>query len=120
MAEVTAAVDTFSDAAISGSDGSRILVASVPVAASAARTAICRKVEETSGCGAAATVETVWSVMGAPGEYLQDRYHIKRGGKHTFGSCEIFVASWPGLSRPSTSGLSFQKGRRHARHEAGH
>ena len=35
MAEVTAALDTFSDAAICGSDGSRMLVASVPVAASA-------------------------------------------------------------------------------------
>ena len=44
-------VDTFSDAAICGSDGSRILVASVPVAASTASTAICRTVEETSGRG---------------------------------------------------------------------
>ena len=40
MAEVTAALVTFSDAAICGSEGSRILVASVPVAASAASTAI--------------------------------------------------------------------------------
>ena len=48
MAEVTAALDTFSEAAICGSEGSRILVASVPVAASAARTAICRTVGESS------------------------------------------------------------------------
>ena len=41
MAEVTAALVTFSDAAICGSEGSRMLVASVPVAASAASTAIC-------------------------------------------------------------------------------
>ena len=66
IAEVTAALETFSDAAICGSDGSRILVASVPVAASAASTAICRKVEETSGRGAAAIVEMVWSAMEAP------------------------------------------------------
>ena len=52
MAEVTAALVTFSDAAICGSDGSRMLVASVPVAASAASTAICRTVEEASGRGA--------------------------------------------------------------------
>ena len=48
---VTSAVDTRSDAAICGSEGSRILVARVPVAASVASTAICRKVEETSGRG---------------------------------------------------------------------
>jgi hypothetical protein len=40
IAEVADAVDTFKDAAICGSDGSRMLVASVPVAASAASTAI--------------------------------------------------------------------------------
>ena len=40
IAEVTAALDTFSDTVICGSEGSRILVASVPVAASAASTAI--------------------------------------------------------------------------------
>ena len=67
MAEVTDAVETFSEAAISGSEGSRILVASVPVAARAASTAICRKVEETSGRGAAATVEMVSSAMAVPG-----------------------------------------------------
>jgi hypothetical protein len=66
MAEVTAAVDTFSDAAICGSEGNRILVASVPVAASAASTAICAKVEETSGSGAVSIV-MVWSAMEAPG-----------------------------------------------------
>ena len=68
MAEVTAAVDTFSDAAICGSEGKRILVASVPVAASAASTAICEKVEETSGSGAVSIVK-VWSAMEGPGEY---------------------------------------------------
>ncbi len=47
MAEVTAALDTFRDTAIRGSEGSRILVASVPVAASAASTTICRTVGET-------------------------------------------------------------------------
>ena len=52
MAEVTAALVTFSDAAICGSDGSRMLVASVPVAARPASTAICRTVEEASGAGA--------------------------------------------------------------------
>jgi hypothetical protein len=66
MAEVTAALDTFRDVAICGSDGSSMLVASVPVAESAARTAICRKVEEASGRGAAVIVETVWSAMEAP------------------------------------------------------
>ena len=62
---VTSAVDTSSDAAICGSDGNRMLVASVPVADSAARTAICRKVEETSGRGVA-SIATVWSAMGVP------------------------------------------------------
>src|SRR6266850_2431286 len=73
MARDTAAVETWSDAAICGREGSRILVASVPVAANAARTAICRKVEETSGrveetsgSGAVSIVATVWSVMEAP------------------------------------------------------
>ena len=46
MAEVTAAVVTFSETAICGSEGSRMLVASVPVAASPASTAICNAVEE--------------------------------------------------------------------------
>src|SRR5258705_12914113 len=81
MAEVTAAVDTFSDAAICGSEGNRILVASVPVAASAASTAICAKVEETSGSGAVSIV-TVWSAMEAPGAIWHDMYHIKWGDTH--------------------------------------
>ena len=68
IADVTAALDTFSDTAICGSDGSRILVASVPVADRAARTAICRKVEETSARGAAVIVAMVWSAMEAPGK----------------------------------------------------
>ena len=63
IADVTAALDTFSDAAICGSEGSRILVARVPVAASAASTATCASVEATSARGAADIVETVWSVM---------------------------------------------------------
>ena len=62
MAEVTAALVTFSEAAICGSEGSRILVASVPVAASAASTAICNTVEEASGRGLA-SIAAVWSVM---------------------------------------------------------
>jgi hypothetical protein len=62
IAEVTAALDTFSDAAICGSDGSRMLVASVPVAASPARTAICRTVEAPSG-RAVASSAAVWSAM---------------------------------------------------------
>src|SRR3981189_3772269 len=77
MADVTAALDTFKDVAICGSEGRRILVASVPVAASAASTAISAKVEETSGRGAAAIVATVWSAMGLP-VISHDRYHIKR------------------------------------------
>jgi hypothetical protein len=68
MAEVTDALDTFREAAISGSDGSRILVASVPVAANAASTAICRKVEDTSGRVAAVMLEMVSSAMVFPGD----------------------------------------------------
>jgi hypothetical protein len=64
MAEVMAALDTFSEAAICGSEGSRILVASVPVAASAARTAICADVEEASETEV--VDEMVWSAMKAP------------------------------------------------------
>jgi hypothetical protein len=69
MADVTEALETLRDAAICGSEGKRMLVASVPVAERTARTAICPKVEETSGRGAAAIVETVWSVMEAPACY---------------------------------------------------
>src|SRR5207253_1999126 len=77
MAEVTAALVTFSDAAICGSDGNRMLVASVPVAARPASTAICMKVE-VSGRGAVSIV-TVWSAMeGFPLMILNDVYHIKR------------------------------------------
>src|SRR5258705_2466226 len=76
--DVTAAVETWSDAAICGSDGSRILVARVPVAASTASTAICRKVEETCGSGAVSIVATAWSVMAAPGEALRDCYALNR------------------------------------------
>src|SRR3954464_10594413 len=75
---VTAGVDTCSDAAICGKDGSRILVASVPVAARDASTAICRKVEDTSGSGVV-SIARVWSAMEAPGLILNDVYHIKRG-----------------------------------------
>ena len=63
MAEVTAALDTFSDTAICGSDGSRILVASVPVAASPASTAICRTVEDASGRAGWRRSLAVWSAM---------------------------------------------------------
>jgi DhnA family fructose-bisphosphate aldolase class Ia len=66
MAEVTAALDTFSDVAICGSEGSRILVASVPVAASAASTAISAAVEEASEREAADIDDTASSVMSAP------------------------------------------------------
>ena len=72
IAEVTAALETCNDAAICGSDGSRMLVASVPVAASAASTAICAEVEAASDRGAADIVETgdvvemVLSAMGTP------------------------------------------------------
>ena len=65
MAEVTAALDTFNDTAICGRDGSRMLVASVPVAASPASTAICRTVEEASG-RAVASSAAVWSAMEIP------------------------------------------------------
>src|SRR5260221_14321401 len=88
IAEVTAALVTFNEAAICGSEGSRMLVASVPVAASAASTAICSTVEEASGRGAA-SIATVCSAMGAPGFMLNDVYHTKRdgeAGRHTGGA----------------------------------
>jgi len=69
MAEVTDALETFRDIAICGSEGNRMLVARVPVAESAARTAISAKVEEASGRGAAVIVETVWSAMETPVGY---------------------------------------------------
>ena len=80
MAEVTAAVVTFSETAICGSEGSRMLVASVPVAASAASTAICSAVEEVD-CGGAASIATVWSAMGTPALVWDDPYHVKRDAK---------------------------------------
>src|SRR6478672_7124360 len=89
IAEVTAALVTFSDAAICGSDGSRMLVASVPVAARPARTAICRAVEDFSARGGA-SIAAAWSVMAGSWSIklhdvyhmsikLHDVYHIKRG-----------------------------------------
>jgi hypothetical protein len=62
---VTAAVETFSEAAICGSEGSRMLVASVPTEASAASTAICSEVEA-AGAGAISAAERVSSVMRVP------------------------------------------------------
>ncbi len=64
--EVTAAVETFSDAAICGSEGSRMLTASVPVAASMASTAICGMVEAACGSGGALSIAAVWSAMAVP------------------------------------------------------
>ena len=67
IAEVTAAlVDTFSDAAICGSDGSRMLVASVPVAASAGQH---RDLQDGGGglrTGSWRRSLTVWSAMEVP------------------------------------------------------
>ena len=65
MAEVTAAVVTFSETAICGSEGSRMLVASVPVAASAGE----HRDLQYGGGGlrrGAASIATVWSAMGIP------------------------------------------------------
>ncbi len=67
IADVTAALDTCSETAICGSEGSRMLVASVPVAAKAASTAICRTMELVSGSGVVSIV-TVWSAMKAPAQ----------------------------------------------------
>src|SRR5262245_26680132 len=81
MADVTAAVDTFSATAICGKEGSRMLVASVPVAANEARTAICQNVEEASSLLAGgASIATVWSAMVHPA-CLNDAYHIMRRAK---------------------------------------
>ena len=70
MAEVTAALVTLSDAAICGSEGSRMLVASVPVAASAAEHG-----DLNDGGGrlraGLASIATVWSAMEV------SRYDIK-------------------------------------------
>jgi hypothetical protein len=60
---VTAGVVTFKEAAICGNDGSRILVANVPMEASAASTAICSAVEEVSCCDASAMASAVRSVI---------------------------------------------------------
>ena len=80
MAEVTAALVTFSEAAICGSDGSRILVASVPVAASPASTAICK--HGGGGLGAGAGVDREGLVgHGVSAFILNDGYHIKRDAK---------------------------------------
>jgi hypothetical protein len=76
IAEVTAALDTFSEAAICGSEGSRILVASVPVAASAAKTAICADVEEASEAGTDVEDEMVWSAIKAPALRVDMMYII--------------------------------------------
>ena len=71
MAEVTAALDTLSDAAICGSDGSRILVASVPVAGKRREH---RDLQEGRGDfrergGVDRTA--VWSAMEAPGNDMK-------------------------------------------------
>src|ERR1700712_1041023 len=94
IAEVTAALVTFSDAAICGNDGSRMLVASVPVAASSANTAICTTVEEASGRGAV-SIATVWLAMeGSRFVVLNDVYHIKRCGEAPRCRIEPVIPGW--------------------------
>ncbi|CAN7743974.1 hypothetical protein LJR220_002144 [Bradyrhizobium sp. LjRoot220] len=62
MADVTAALVTFNEIAICGSDGSKMLVASVPVAARTERTAIGRALE-TGTSSAAVLIVSLWSAM---------------------------------------------------------
>src|SRR5881394_1738024 len=57
MADVTAALVTLNEIAICGSDGSKMLVASVPVAARTERTAIARPLETGTSRG---TLLVVW------------------------------------------------------------
>ena len=64
MADVTAALVTLNDIAICGSDGSIMLVASVPIAASPARTPIC-KMPETGACCGAVSIILLRSAMRA-------------------------------------------------------
>src|ERR1700704_5066025 len=93
MADVTAGVDTCSAAAIGGREGSRMLVASVPVAASEARTAICRTVEEASSAGTGeASIATDWLAMVLP-VVLHDGYHIKRRSKAPMALAELLCAN---------------------------
>src|SRR5215468_1451562 len=92
MADVTAEVDTFSATAICGKEGSRMLVASVPVAANDARTAICKTVEDASSLVAdGASIATVWSAMVAPA-CLNDEYHIKRQREAPMAGAELSCA----------------------------
>src|ERR1700730_9336704 len=76
-----------------------MLVAKVPVAASAASTAICSKVEDTSGSGAVSIV-AVWSAMGASG--LDEMTHI------------IYQRKLESGNRPAAAYL--EGSRRHIRH----
>src|SRR6185437_11628225 len=94
IAEVTAALETFRAIAIRGSEGSRMLVASVPVAASAASTATCGMVEA-AGCGGT-IAETVWSVMAGSRSILYDKYHIKRGRER---EVRLVIPGQPGFCR---------------------
>ena len=57
MADVTAALVTFNEIAICGSDGSKMLVASVPMAARTERTAIARPLKTGASLG---TLLVVW------------------------------------------------------------
>jgi hypothetical protein len=63
MADVTAALVTFNEIAICGSDGSKMLVASVPMAARTERTAIARPLE-TGISRDTLLVVWHWSAMG--------------------------------------------------------
>src|SRR5258705_13586550 len=63
MADVTAALVTFNEIAICGSDGSKMLVASVPMAARTERTAIGRAPETGTARGAVLDVSH-WAAMG--------------------------------------------------------
>ena len=64
MADVTAALVTFNEIAICGSDGSKMLVASVPMAARTERTAIARPLETGTSLGTLLVVWH-WPAMGA-------------------------------------------------------
>ena len=96
IAEVTAALDTFNETAICGSDGSRMLVASVPVAASPASTAICSTVEEASG-RRLASIAAVWSVMAFA--ELGETYKVQMLNGYKPQAAELFAMATIGNAR---------------------
>ncbi len=78
MVEAMAAVETFRLLAIEGRDGSRMFVAKVPTAASAASTMMLADIDDGAGSGVASLLPPMWwiAIRVPLQDFLHDKYHL--------------------------------------------